>query len=960
MRKKSALAQARGDSNGAAARSRLSSTPVPASTTDSESPFFTAPTLTPSDLKSGSGSDKLCSGVKPARSTAVSASHLNLSALSGTTFPTPRAAAISKEAVEAAQLYYNLFFAATVDDGELSGVDGDGSCAGRSASHALRQYHGSSTAVPAARLEKDADGTSCSRDNREANVSTPDSASRGHRDSLESASTSITASHSASFTVQTPINVINTPYHTFFPPVLSRARRERIIESIVGQRPRPYHRWKWRKAADYHALHAKNDHINNIYRHPAREPEVEEVPHDEKYSCSSSAAPLDGIAACTDLPFERMSQQSMYTIPASQQGPEYFGKAAEDGTKTLVIFMMGLPARGKTFLAQKLCRLLGWHGSRAKVQNVQVAWRHALLECEAAQKRAKQHCEGVRNAAPAVRPHETEEEAAAVTAARESPSTPVEMSCRHRDPQSSSCASSSICPSMAAYATPSSPPSAAKKMLDNRTTCRDRFSLTTDTSATTTGAATGAAAPSTPVLKTQHFKKLIRDAGSVEREMYRYVLRNFAEDCRLFFEHGGEVVVLNDDLVTEELRLEAEALFRPLAAQFFYMEVLRDVEDGPVDFIRFKIRDPMEYPQGDINLHDAAEDFHERLAFLESAYETLETAPPASDSLGPPPQQHPQRSYVKIRNSNAIETHGISGYVASRIISYVINLSQVKMQHPIYFVRHGESCYNLEDRIGGNPLLTEQGMRDAAALLEFLGSLKRHLEHVDEAQAIAQRLKVQNAVGGTPVVALGASEKQPPQPLEFSPLPAAAVDPALSTANSLEIWTSQLRRAIQTAELSERLLNIKALRWSSLNEIHAGVCEDLTYDEVKAKYPLIHYFRSSNKYTFRYPEGESYQDLVARLEPVIMELENAERIVVVVAHQAVLRCLLAYFGSTSAESSISVKVPHRTVWRCTYDSKGIASLDELTLDNYDAGFHLDPATASPDGSGAAPQTKPKE
>lgn len=36
---------------------------------------------------------------------------------------------------------------------------------------------------------------------------------------------------------------------------------------------------------------------------------------------------------------------------------------------------------------------------------------------------------------------------------------------------------------------------------------------------------------------------------------------------------------------------------------------------------------------------------------------------------------------------------------------------------------------------------------------------------------------------------------------------------------------------------------------------------------------------------------QSYEDLVARLEPVIMELERQQN-VLVIGHQAVLRCLL--------------------------------------------------------------------
>jgi broad specificity phosphatase PhoE len=47
---------------------------------------------------------------------------------------------------------------------------------------------------------------------------------------------------------------------------------------------------------------------------------------------------------------------------------------------------------------------------------------------------------------------------------------------------------------------------------------------------------------------------------------------------------------------------------------------------------------------------------------------------------------------------------------------------------------------------------------------------------------------------------------------------------------------------------------------------------------------------------------QSYEDLVQRLEPVIMELERQENILVV-CHQAIMRCLLAYFLDKTAGQS---------------------------------------------------------
>lgn len=73
----------------------------------------------------------------------------------------------------------------------------------------------------------------------------------------------------------------------------------------------------------------------------------------------------------------------------------------------------------------------------------------------------------------------------------------------------------------------------------------------------------------------------------------------------------------------------------------------------------------------------------------------------------------------------------------------------------------------------------------------------------------------------------------------------------------------------------------------------------MTYEQIESKYPTDFAARDQNKFSYRYPRGESYEDLVARLEPVIMELERQGN-VLVVTHQAVLRCLLAYFLDKNA------------------------------------------------------------
>lgn len=128
----------------------------------------------------------------------------------------------------------------------------------------------------------------------------------------------------------------------------------------------------------------------------------------------------------------------------------------------------------------------------------------------------------------------------------------------------------------------------------------------------------------------------------------------------------------------------------------------------------------------------------------------------------------------------------------------------------------------------------------------------------------------------------------------------------------LTVWTSTLKRTIQTA----RFLKFEKLEWKALDELDSGVCDGLTYGDIEEMYPEDFKARDDDKYNYRYLGGESYRDVVIRLEPIIMELERSENILIV-THQAILRCIYAYFMNVPQERSPWMEVPLHTLIQLT-------------------------------------------
>lgn len=65
--------------------------------------------------------------------------------------------------------------------------------------------------------------------------------------------------------------------------------------------------------------------------------------------------------------------------------------------------------------------------------------------------------------------------------------------------------------------------------------------------------------------------------------------------------------------------------------------------------------------------------------------------------------------------------------------------------------------------------------------------------------------------------------------------------------------------------------------------------------------------------TTSFPGGESYADLIHRLESIIIDVEQQVSPVLIVSHVSVLQLLIAYCRNFPVEKAMSIEVPMHTV-----------------------------------------------
>lgn len=148
-------------------------------------------------------------------------------------------------------------------------------------------------------------------------------------------------------------------------------------------------------------------------------------------------------------------------------------------------------------------------------------------------------------------------------------------------------------------------------------------------------------------------------------------------------------------------------------------------------------------------------------------------------------------------------------------------------------------------------------------------------------------------------------------------------DEILTEHPRTRLWTSSLKRTKDTAAsiphdtAADGWVMMRPRVWRALDELYAGLFDGMTYKQIEQAAPREFAERKADKLRYRYPRGESYLDVITRLEPVVQELERQEDPVLIIAHQGIHRMLYSYFKGLPREKAPFVSIPLNTVIKLT-------------------------------------------
>ncbi|KAJ5928068.1 6-phosphofructo-2-kinase 1 [Penicillium verhagenii] len=271
----------------------------------------------------------------------------------------------------------------------------------------------------------------------------------------------------------------------------------------------------------------------------------------------------------------------------------------------------------------------------------------------------------------------------------------------------------------------------------------------------------------------------------------------------------------------------------------------------------------------------ALADFKKRVALYEKSY----------IPLGEYEEKMGMAFIQMIDVGRKVVAHQTHGFLSSQVVYYLLNFNLSPRQ--IWITRHGESLDDQAGRIGGDSGLSENGQRYAKAMARFINAQRETWELYQRQKDLLKHF--------------------PPRPGDSTP-PNPSYIPHDQPRNFC-VWSSMMARAVETVDyFNEEDYDVKQMRM--LDELHSGRMEGMTYKEIQEQFPEEYAHRKKDKLFYRYPGpgGEGYLDIINRLRAVIVEVERTTDHVLLVSHRSTARVLLSYFQGLQRDQVANLDV----------------------------------------------------
>lgn len=160
------------------------------------------------------------------------------------------------------------------------------------------------------------------------------------------------------------------------------------------------------------------------------------------------------------------------------------------------------------------------------------------------------------------------------------------------------------------------------------------------------------------------------------------------------------------------------------------------------------------------------------------------------------------------------------------------------------------------------------------------------------------------------------------------------------------IYSSDLHRAVETAEPLSKILDLPIITTSAFRERKVGVLEGLTFDESKAQFPKDYYALVNRSVHHVITEGESYNQLLRRATKALHEVLRARagENIVIYSHTGTICFLTLYLmGAINRHTKTT---PWLVTSNCGINRFEIRSRSNIRIHAFNDTRHLQQTTGN--------------